>query len=210
MSDTLVIRFMNKVTDLLLLNLLWILTSLPIITIGASTTAMFYVSIRSIRQGDGYVWKNFWRAFRRDFRQATIVWIVMLLFMISFVTDLYLLNYINNKIVVITSRIFIGIFSFLYLMIGLYIFPVIAKFENTLKVHIKNAALMSIGHFKHTLIILIFTMAFLYVNYVSLYANVFGLLIGVALFAYIVSFFYYSVFMNYMEERYDDFDKIEN
>ena len=68
-----VMSFFNKLTDLLFLNILWLVCSLPIITIGASTTAMYYVSITSIRMGDGYVAKRFFKSFVDNFKQATII-----------------------------------------------------------------------------------------------------------------------------------------
>lgn len=65
MSDSPVIAFLNKATDLILLNFLWILCSLPVITAGAATAAMYYVCITSIRCGDGYVAKRFFKALSR-------------------------------------------------------------------------------------------------------------------------------------------------
>ncbi len=79
MSDSPVIAFLNKATDLILLNFLWILCSLPVITAGAATAAMYYVCITSIRCGDGYVAKRFFQSFKQNFRQITPLWICILL-----------------------------------------------------------------------------------------------------------------------------------
>ena len=78
MKDNVVIRFLNKVADLVVLNLLFVLCSLPIITIGASMTAMIAVSLRSVEYGDGYVVKSFFHSFKESFKQATEAWIVNL------------------------------------------------------------------------------------------------------------------------------------
>lgn len=59
MSNSPVIAFLNKMTDLILLNVIWLLCCLPVVTAGAATTAAYYVSITSIRCGDGYVVKRF-------------------------------------------------------------------------------------------------------------------------------------------------------
>ena len=54
MSNSPVMAFLNKMTDLILLNVIWLIACIPVVTIGAATTAMYYVCIVSIRQGDGY------------------------------------------------------------------------------------------------------------------------------------------------------------
>jgi uncharacterized membrane protein YesL len=73
--DNPVWRFIRKIGYLWLLNILWVLTSLPVITIGASTTALFYACMKL--QGDeGYPTANYFRSFRENFRQATIIWLI--------------------------------------------------------------------------------------------------------------------------------------
>ena len=68
-------RAMTKIGDLVLLSLLWLLASLPVITAGASTCAMYSVCYRLHEQEQTQLWPTFWKAFRRDFRQATVAWV---------------------------------------------------------------------------------------------------------------------------------------
>lgn len=68
-------RFLYFVADVVTLHILWILYSLPLITIGASTTALYYSCMKRIRTGEGYVSQNFRKAFRQNFRQSTILWL---------------------------------------------------------------------------------------------------------------------------------------
>ena len=70
-----------KATECMLLSILWVVTSLPVITIGASTTALYYAVVKVIRNNEGYVWGEFWNGFRTNFKQATIIWLVALLFL---------------------------------------------------------------------------------------------------------------------------------
>ena len=79
MSNSPVIPFLNKMTDLIILNVIWLLCCLPVVTVGAATTATYYVSITSIRCGDGYVMKRFFASFRKNFLQVTPVWLCILL-----------------------------------------------------------------------------------------------------------------------------------
>ena len=67
--------FLNKVTDLLILNLVTLLLCLPVITAGAALTAMHYVLLKMVRGEEGYIVKSFFRAFKREFRQATVMWV---------------------------------------------------------------------------------------------------------------------------------------
>lgn len=66
--------FMEKVMNLCLLGILWALFSLPVITVGASTAALFQYTLRLTRDEEGYVWKSFWNAFKKNFVPATMVW----------------------------------------------------------------------------------------------------------------------------------------
>ena len=70
--------FLNKMTDLLILNLITLLLCLPVITAGASLTAMHYVLLKMVRGEEGYIVKSYFRAFKREFVQATVMWIVFM------------------------------------------------------------------------------------------------------------------------------------
>ena len=205
MSDSPVIAFLNKLTDLVLLNVLWLISSVPIITIGASTTAMYYVSITSIRSGDGYVVRRFFKSFKDSFRQVTPIWLIMLICGMLFIGDLIFWNQVEEpigKIMIIISVVII----MLLLVIGLWVFPVFAKFTGSRRNLLKNAAAFSIGYLPYTAIVLVITAVTVYANLVSVVANSIMLFIGFALLSYIQSFFFYKVFMNHIDEKYDDFD----
>ena len=204
MSNLPVIAFLNKMTDLILLNVIYIIFCLPIVTIGAATTAMYYVCIVSIRQGDGYVWKRFLKSFRDNFKQATIIWLPMLVIIVLLGFDLffwYALGTVFAKIMFVIS----AIVAFAIGIVCLYVFPVLAKLEGGIKATIKNAAAFAIGYFPYTIVLILFTVGFCYANYVSLGMNAITVFIGFALLAYMKSFFIYKVMMNHIDERYDDF-----
>ena len=72
-------RFISKLVDVIWLNILWLIFSIPMVTIGASTTAMFSVTMKMARDKEGYVFQGFWKAFKENFKQATIIWIILLI-----------------------------------------------------------------------------------------------------------------------------------
>ncbi len=208
MSNSPVIAFLNKMTDLILLNILWIICCIPVVTAGAATTAAYYVSITSIRCGDGYVVKRFFTSFRKNFCQITPVWIGILISGFILAADMlfwYRLGSGFAKIMFIISAVVV----FLLLIWVLWIFPVFAKLEGRTRELLKNAAAFAIGYFPYTVIVLIITGVVIYANLVSLVANSIMLFIGFALLSYIKSFFFYRVFMNHIDEKYDDFDRPE-
>lgn len=204
MSESPVIAFLNKMTDLILLNLMWLITCLPIVTIGAATTAMYYTNIISIRQGDGYVVKRYFKSFRDNFKQATILWLLVLLLGGIMAFDLfywYTLGTMLGKVMFCLSAV-VAFFMFIIL---LYVFPVLAKFDNCMKSTIKTAAAFAVGYLPYTAILTVITILFIYFNVVSIIMNAISLFAGFAVLAYVKSFFLYKVFMNHMDERYDDF-----
>lgn len=70
--DNPIMEFIAKIFDLILLNLLFIFSCVPIITIGASTSALSYVTLKMVRGEDPYIWQNFWKSFRQNFKQGTL------------------------------------------------------------------------------------------------------------------------------------------
>ena len=73
-----VMKFLSKVADMMILNLLVLFCSLPIITMGASLTAMHYLALRVVRNEEYYISKDFFKSFKMNFKQATLMWLFML------------------------------------------------------------------------------------------------------------------------------------
>lgn len=206
MSDSPVIGFINKAFDLIVLNFIWLVCCLPIVTIGASTTAMYYVCIISIRQGDGYVVKRFFKAFKENFAKSTIVWICLLIFAAVFAFDMWFWYQIDSGI----SKAMLAISGAIMVVIVLvteYIFPVLAKFEGDIKLAVRNSAAMAVGYLPYTIALLIVDILFTMANIKSIAANVVSIFVGFALITYVKSFLIYRVFMNHMDERFDDFER---
>lgn len=205
MSNSPVIAFLNKLTDLILLNILWILCCLPVVTAGAATCAAYYVSITSIRCGDGYVIRRFFSSFKSSFASITPVWLGIAAACIVLAVDLFFWNQFGGFLGKLMLMVSIVIAILLWVW-SLWIFPVFAKFSGKRKELLLNAAKFAVGYLPYTGIVLAVTGAAVYVNLVSLVANSIMLFIGFALLIYVNSFFFYRVFMNHMDERYDDFD----
>lgn len=124
--------FMSRVADLIILNLICIVCCLPVITAGASITAMFYVTMKMVRNEEAYIVRSFFRSFKQNFKQATIINVLMLLAGVLLYFDMNICRNIKGTL----SQVLLVIFTMIlviYIMIFMYIYPVLAKFYNTIK-----------------------------------------------------------------------------
>lgn len=127
----------------ILLNVLWLLCSLPVVTMGASTAALYYVVFQYQTSDETAVIKPFFRAFIKDFKQATLLWIPTLAIITLLILDLrYLFAYGGSSLMWVV----IIVASVVFLMIQTQLLPQVARFENKLGTIIKNAALLTILH----------------------------------------------------------------
>ena len=96
--DSLLSRFFYLVGDIITLHLLWILCSLPIFTIGASTTALYYSCMKRIRTKEGYPLKNFFASFKMNFKQSTLIWLCLLVIGFLFFADFRIAMALGNTL----------------------------------------------------------------------------------------------------------------
>ena len=158
--DSPLYRFLSRVLDILKLNFLWILGSLPVFTIGASTTALYYTVHKSIRGDRGYTTRTFFGAFRDNFKAATLPYLIWLAVMIVLGCDAYITYQVLK-----TGSMKGAFFYFFLIMIAVaimwsaFLFPYIARFENTVKQTLKNAFLLMIRHLPWALLLLVILIA---------------------------------------------------
>ncbi len=139
-------QVMNKLVDVVVLSFLWLLFSLPVFTIGASTTALFTTVRQVLREEKGYIIKNYWQAFKLNFKQATGIWLILLALLIVFIADRWILiHFFLMQGSKIGSLHIVFFFMILYeLLWAVYIFAYISRFELDWKHIMKNAAILSI------------------------------------------------------------------
>ena len=188
--------FLSNLTDVVVLNAVCLICCIPIITIGPSLTALHYVTLKMAREEEGYVLKSFFKAFKENFKQSVIVWILFLMVTFVFYLDYKILETMGLD----KTRIYIIIVGAIYLFVcftTMYIFPLLSRFENTIKQTVKNALIMSILHiFKTVVMAIIYTIPFillpLHYNLILVF-----LLIGLSGPAYINSYIWKSIFKKY-------------
>lgn len=197
--------FMSKVADLCILNIICVVCCIPVITAGASITAMYYVTLKMVRNEDAYIVRSFFKSFKQNFKQATIINLIMLLIGVVLYIDLNVSKAMQGGAGQIFQVIFMA-FVLIYFILFLYVYPVLARFYNTIKNTIKNALFMAVRHLPYTVVMVLIAACPLLLLLVKSYQIqstlfVLFLLMGFALIAYCNSFFLVKIFDNYMPKE---------
>ena len=141
------------------LNLLWFLCSIPIFTIGASTTALYYTSLKIVRDEDNHVGATFFRAFRENFKQATVLWLILLGVGLFLAGDGYIVYHLRRSsagtMAVVWTLILALIIALtvLYVIVLEYVFPLLASVSNTNTAMLKNAFLIGTHYLFATILV---------------------------------------------------------
>ena len=146
---------LSAAADLLVLNVLTILCSIPIFTIGAALTALDESCFHIIRQEGSSVARGYFRSFRSNFKKGSLLGLIFLAAAILLYFD-----YLAAQTYVPLFRVGIAAIAILSLAIFEYAFALLSRYENTLFATLKNAVMLSVAYFPRTLLMLMFTIGF--------------------------------------------------
>lgn len=198
--DSPLMVFLSKMADLMILNIITLLLCLPIITAGDAMTALYYMTIKIVRGEECYIVRGYFKSFKENFRQATIIWILALLVFFILAGDFVIIRSgalaMGNVMTVLLI-----IVSIIYAFTMFYVFPVLSRFENTVKNTIRNAFLMSILNLPRTILLVIinlipFALLLLFVQSVP-----FVILFGFSVPAYLCSMQFVKIFRRFEPEE---------
>lgn len=145
-----------------ILSFLWLIGSLPIVTVGASTTAAFDCAFRIIRKRDSRIFTDFVKAYKSNFKQSTIIFLIMAVIGALLGFDLYFwAQNDGGELAFFMNAVSIGL-AVIYLMTLIYVFPVQAVFENPVKKTIKTAFFMAIGNLPNSFLLVVSVIAISY------------------------------------------------
>ena len=166
--DSPIMMGLSRMADLVMLSFLWFVCCLPVITIGASTTAMYYVTLKMVRdEEDMKITAAFFKAFKSNFKQATALNVISLVIGIVLLLDSWIMLGAEGPMVTFSAAAFFAMFIWL-LCIMFYAYPLQAQFYNTVKQTLINAALLSMRKFPTTVIVFILNMLPVILAFVSL------------------------------------------
>ena len=193
---------LSRIFDILLLNFLWILCSIPVITIGASTAALYYCMMKINRERDSGIVEMFFKSFRQNFKQGCILTIIFIFSGIFLYVDIQACKAIGGALENIIIVILLVLVVIWGIMIS-YTFPLLAQFDNTLINTLKNSLLLAISNIKKTVPIFILNAVPVVLFFGFPYAFVFCipllLTFGAALISFFNSKILISVFDKYMQ-----------
>ncbi|MCR5608032.1 MAG: DUF624 domain-containing protein [Lachnospiraceae bacterium] len=198
--------FLEKLSTLIVLNILWLICSLPIVTIGASTTALAYSTLRITNGFDDHVTKNFFKAFKKRFKESTIIWLITLAAGIMLYFDLHYFYNSNIKAMFYLSLPI----AFIYLLILLYIFPTQYIYNNSIKNAFRNALFFSIMKLPSSLFMVAGAAITVLISFYSddffmKFGILYWIFIGFSVISYICSYFLNNIYKNdFTESEYEE------
>ena len=194
---------MGRVADLIMLNVVFLICCLPIVTIGASLTALHYVTLKMARNEESYIIRSFFKSFKQNFKQSTLIWILM--------AAVAVFLYMEKESLVTMPGSMPQIFNYVILAvcipliaIALYIFPTVAAFENKTMTLITNAFYFAVKHIGYAIALAVITILPMTMTLVD--AKLFPvylliwLMVGFSLTAYADSWFMWKLFKPYFKE----------
>lgn len=194
--DSPLVNFLNKVADVMILSLVFMLACIPVVTAGAALTAAYYMGFKMVKNEESYIIKGFFKAFKENFKQATIIWLFALVIIGVMAADYQIILYSG---IAFASWMRIAMVSItLVMLLGIvFVFPIQARFENTVKNTIKNAFLMALSHLPSAfLLIIIYAVPYLILYFIpQLFPAIF--LLGFGCIFYFKSFVLLRVFKKY-------------
>lgn len=192
---------LNRFVDLVILNFLFIICCVPIVTIGASKTALYDVAKRLSKNEEGYIFRSFLKSFKNNFKASTIMWLIYVTSMVIIGVDLYICTIIDMDTVVVASTAVIVLLAILINMTFIYSIVLQSTFENTLKNTVTNGFIISVSRLPFTVLILLVEMIpvglIFFLTYYWPYIITFLVVIGFSVLAYVNSFIFNRVLENF-------------
>ncbi|MGN0376623.1 MAG: YesL family protein [Suilimivivens sp.] len=152
--DSPLMNGLNKLADLIWLNILTVICCIPIITIGASMTALHYVVLKMVKDEESYITKAYFKSFKQNFRQATLIWLILLGIMLLLVGDFIIFRFSGIAFPWWFQAVLLAI-AILVLFATMHLFPLLSRYENSIKNTYKNSLFMGILNLPKTILMML-------------------------------------------------------
>ena len=152
--DSPLIQSLSKMADLMWLNILTVICCIPVFTAGAALTALHYMVLKIERGEEGYITKGYFKSFKENFKQSTLIWLIFLVVFCVLAVDFRIITTSDMEINSVI-RVLLLVFGVIALSTFMFVFPVQAKFANPVKATIWNSFLFSLARFPKTVLMVI-------------------------------------------------------
>ena len=152
--DSPLMNGLSKLADLIWLNILATICCIPIITIGASLTALHYVVLKMVKDEEGYITRSFFKSFKENFKQATLMWLMLLVVFILLVADFMIFRF-SGIVFPGWCHIALTAIAVLIMFATMHLFPLLSRYENSIRATYKNSLFMGILHLPKTILMML-------------------------------------------------------
>lgn len=201
-------NFMGKITDVACMSLLWLLTSLPVFTIGASTAAFYSFTLDAVGDNEGRVIGSYFSAFKANFKKATLLWLLQLALGALLAVNLYAAwnFYLAKGVVALGFLSLSGCAALVVICCSVYIYPILAAYDFPVKKILTDSFVMATGNLHVTISVLVlFLLAAVGIYYLG---GLFFFWIGLAIF--FSSYFIWGLFLKYAGVKVEKKKKKKN
>lgn len=154
--DNALTRALTKIFDMICLNIIWLICCIPIVTIGASTAALYSVMLKMVKNEEGYIFRSFLKAFKENFRQSTLIWLLFVLLSAVWWVDYRFSGAVGGQIGFLLRIVFV-VFGFILISVLIYALPLTARYVNSIGATLKNALILSLAKLPYTLVMVVIT-----------------------------------------------------
>ena len=199
-ADNPVVRFFGRIGMIWLLDLMFLLTSIPLVTMGASFTALTYACMK-LQMDEGEPISNYLHSFKENLKQATAIWLIYVLAGAMLVSGFVFWNQADSGGLKLGWAVVLAL-TLLYVISITWVFAIQSRFVNTIQRTIAYSFLLPFRHVKETIMILIMVMALVYVNLTTIVlVNFATLSFGIGAVCYLNCFFYREAFRKYIPDE---------
>lgn len=198
--DSPVMRFLARIGDLIILNLIFVISCIPVITVGTALSALYSVAMRLVRGEEPSVIREYFKAYRMNFKEGTAVWLMMAAAGALLFVDFRLIGAFKGGMYVFL-KLLLGAVMGVWLLIFQYVFAYIGRFKNGVFQSLKNALFLSAAHLPSTVLLLGIGIGLFIITLFTSRTFVIGTILwtffGFSVLAYVQSFLLCRIFAKY-------------
>ena len=153
--DSPIVRFMEHVADFFILNILTVICCIPLITAGAAFTAHFRMMQNLVLDEEQQIVKAYFHTFKENFKQATVVWLVTMLLIAVYAVDIFVIYVYFDEAWAQITYFILAVLGVVTFGVVIYATALIARYENTLKEHLRNSFILAIANLPRTVLLIV-------------------------------------------------------
>lgn len=193
-------RFLNKVFDMLVLNLLTVLLCIPIVTAGPAFASLYYITMKEVRNEEGYVIRPYFKFLKENFRQGLILELIVIAAAVIMTSDLYIMYQWTAQdssfLLMALFALLVG-FAVIVAVTAVFVFPMLARFDNSIKGILTNSLMMAFRHLPQAVEVVVIWVLCGVLMYINLLSVFFAFGLG----AYLTSMIFVKIFDRYISKE---------